>query len=57
MSISTLCWPSKNTRSIQGSFVPALFAGGNYWKMPSKWAENGMGENKAEVDMHLDFEV
>lgn len=57
MSISTLCWPSKNTSSIQGCSVPALFAGGNYWKMPSKWAENGMGGNKAEVEMHLCFKV
>lgn len=57
MSISTLCWPSKNTGGIQGSFVPALFARGNYWKMPSMWAENGMGKNKAEVKMHLYFEL
>lgn len=57
MSISTLCWPSKNTSSIQGCSVPALFAGGNYWKMPSKGAENGTGGNEAEVEMHLCFEV
>ena len=55
MSISTLCWPSKNTGGIQGSFVPDLFAGGNYWKMPSMWAENGMGEMKAELEVR--FEV
>lgn len=55
MSISTLCWPSKHTSSIQGSSVPALFAGENYWRMPSEWAENGMGGNKAEVEMHLYF--
>lgn len=57
MSISTLCWPSKNTSGIQGSFVPALFAGGNYWKKPSMWAENGVGKKKAKVEMHFDFEV
>lgn len=57
MSISTLCWPSKNTGSIQGSFVPAPLAGQNYWKRPSMKADSSMGGNKAEAEKHLSFGV